>query len=401
MQSPPNATLFARVQLLAPRIAYAACLAMPVALLHARALAEILIASIDILFLLRCAAARDWAWARSPFAVAALLWWAWVVVCSGLGTGGLLVALLAIRLPVFALAVNGWVLGGAEADTRRRALWWMLAAGFAWIALECWQQALLGTNLFGATKYFDGALTGPFTKPRAGPALILLFFPVVVPASVALLQRTSIRARAAGGAVAMGAALTMVMIGQRMPTALMVLGFGFAGLLVPRLRVAAAGALGAGATLVILLPWLSPGTFAKLVSQTSDQLSHFAQSNYGLIFTHAWQASLQHPWFGQGFDTFRRLCPHEGPGCNIHPHNYYLEALVNAGFPGLTLFAALAATAVSRTRGGVLIGLIVAYWPLASTSAFTSMPNAGWVFLLVGMGRDVEFWVRDQGAGKI
>ena len=389
------------------RAAWGACLILPLALLHARAVAEILIATIDLLFVVRCWALRDATIMRRPFTRAACVWWVWLVACSLPHPGSLGQAVLALRLPVLAVAAGDWLLLRPE---RKRALWWATAASLAWIGLECWQQYLSGKNLFGQARWGDGALTGPFNKPRAGPAFILLFFPVIVPASMALFAGRAWH-KPAGAAVLAGAVLTMLLIGQRMPSVLMLLGLGMAAVLVPGLRRPVLGAALAGAVLIASLPVLSPTTYDKLVVQSSRQLHHFGDSDYGLIFSRAVMVARQHPWLGLGFDGFRRSCapilsrewsPTEQltprvRECNIHPHNYYLEAADNAGVPGLIAFCLMVGLALAplarglwrRTdpvRVGLLTGALVAFWPVASTSAFTSMPNAGWVFLVLGAG---------------
>jgi len=398
----------------AERAAFFACLALPPALLHARALAEILIAAIDVLFLWRCVVLRDTAWLRHPFSLAAGAWWVWLALCSLLGTGGLLLGLLAVRLPVLAMALAHWVL--ADAPRRQRAIWLMLALSAAWIALESWQQYLTGRNIFGQERWPDRALTGPFYKPRAAPALILLMFPVLLPILGRLLNSALLAPKIAACLLTALSAATLVLIGQRMPTALMVLGFAASALLLPRLRLAAGAAGLAAVLLVASLPWTSPEAYYKLVGQTALQLAHFSQSDYGLIFTRALTVAQPHPWIGLGFDAFRRTCSApwswHGVGfigiptlqqnggmaaCNLHPHNYYLEALDNAGWPGLVLFSAMAATCMVLLgrglwrsappgRAGLFVGVLVALWPIASTSAFTSIPNAGWLFLIIGFG---------------
>ncbi len=397
-------------------LAFGACLALPLALLHARAVAEMLVGLVDCLFLVDAIRARRGAWLRHPFTMAAAAWWAWLAICSVLGTGGMVLGLVAFRLPLFALAVGTWVFAGpgAAGARRRHMLWIALAVAAGWIALQCWEQYLTGSNLFGQPRWEDGALTGPFHKPRAGPEYILLLFPVLIPLLARLASSPGGRARSV--ALASFAALTMVLIGQRMPTLLMVLGFLASGLLLPRLRVAVAVAALAGLALAAASPWLAPLSFAKLVQQTGPQIAHFAKSDYGLIFLRALTVAQLHPWLGLGFDGFRRGChdfwamhgiawlglPDDnfngGPSaCNLHPHNYYLEALDDAGVPGLVLFCAMVAAALATLarglgrrapplRTGLFVGALVALWPLASTSAFTSMPNAGWVFLILGLG---------------
>ena len=404
-----------RLDRAAAGLAFVACLALPVALLHARAVAEILIASIDLAFLAHVWAGRDLAFLGRRFAWAAAAWWIWLVLCSALGSGGLLLGVLAIRLPILAAALGEWLLAGPAGARRQRWLWLLLAASAGWIAIESWQQYLTGANLFGQARWGDGALTGPFNKPRAGPALILLFFPVLVPAVAALLTGARWR-QACALMLASFAVLTMVLIGQRMPFVLMSLGLVLTGLLLPHLRWAVAAAAVLGAVLLAALPAVSPATQGKLVLQFSDQMRHFAASDYGLIFVRAITVAKLHPWIGLGFDGFRRGCGnfwamhgidwlgiptvnYNGglSACNLHPHNYYLEALDNAGLPGLLLFTVMTGAALlrlghrlSRPPGGLRVGLfvggLIALWPAASTSAFTSMPNGGWVFLLLGFG---------------
>ncbi len=407
-----------RVHAIADQTALYCCLALPLCLLHARAGAEILIAAIDLLFLLHTWLDKDSDWTRRPFTLAAGLWWIWLTLCSAIGTGGFLMGLVALRLPLLALALSEWLLArdGTPIPPRQVWLWRMLAASAAWIALESWQQYLTGSNMFGQPRFGDGALTGPFNKPRAGPGFILVFFPALVPAVMAMMNRRAILARLAGLLVAALAVLTMILIGQRMPTVLMLLGLALLALVLPRLRLVVAGAAIAGALLVAATPVISRPTYDKLVVQFTDQMRHFGQSDYGLIFVRAVNVAQLHPWIGLGFDGFRRGC-HDmraahgiawlaiptvnfnggTAACNLHPHNYYLEAADDAGLPGLALFTAMVATALvplgtglarrpDPLRVGLFVGALVALWPVSSTSSFTSMPNAGWVFLILGFG---------------
>ena len=395
------------------RIAVPCVLILPIALLYARALAEILIGVTDALFLIHVSAARDTAWLRRPFVWAAGAWWLWQIMCSALGTGGLVLALVAFRLPLLAVALGAWALASARA---RRRLWYMLAASVTWIVVESWEQDLTGRNIFGVPRYGDGALTGPFNRPRAGPALILTLFPVLVPLTAGLLGASRLRVKLAGVLTAVLGVVTVLMIAQRMPSMLLFLGLVVTAALLPTLRLGVAAAVLAGLLVVAATPVVAPEAYQKLVVRTQEQLTNFVYSPYGEIWVRAAVIAEQHPWTGLGFDGFRRGCsdprairglPALGvtlaqariatDACNIHPHNYYLEAADNGGVPLLVLFAAMVAAAwltlarglrrgLSPLRAGLLVGFTLAMWPIASTSALTSMPNAGWIFLLLGMG---------------
>ena len=96
---------------------------------------------------------------------------------------------------------------------------------------------------------------------------------------------------------------------------------------------------------------------------SAEQMLHFPDSHYGQIAARAVAIAAAHPVFGAGFDGFRRLCEDpayfqgwrggDGGGaaiCVQHPHNFYLQALVEGGVPGLLLFAALACGLAVRPR---------------------------------------------------
>ena len=79
-----------------------------------------------------------------------------------------------IRLPLFAKALEEWMLTGPK---RQMSIQFSIAIAGVWIVSQCWEQYLTGSNLMGYPRWLDGALTGPFHGPRAGPALMLTFFP--------------------------------------------------------------------------------------------------------------------------------------------------------------------------------------------------------------------------------
>ena len=71
--------------------------------------------------------------------------------------------------------------------------------------------------------------------------------------------------------------------------------------------------------------------------------------------------------------------------------------------PGLILFCILAfawlrplAAGLWRDpdplRVGLFAAILIQLWPLASTSAFTSMPMGGWFFLLLGFAMAETRW---------
>jgi len=398
------------------RAGFYAVLAVPIFLVHGRVLGEALMVLLALGFLLRAAWLRTWSWLATPWLVIGLLWWGWIFLCSlpRPGAGGLAAsvqALAALRFLIFVAALEHWLLREGLA---RRWLQRVLALAALYIALQALVQFATGKNLFGAPRGGDGELTGPYRKPRAGAQFSLLLYPAMLPLLARGLRGASFMR---GEAVALGLAgiAVMVLIGQRMPLLLTLFGLLVAGLWLPRLRMFVLAALLAAAALIGASAIVAPPTFYRLVTKFSDQMAHFPESPYGVIYARARAMTVANPLTGLGFDGFRHYCGEpryfhgwrwpadptdDGGGiggCQLHPHNFYLEAATNGGLPGLLLFAALAgAWLITLGRGlrrdpaplrvGLFVAALIYLWPIASTSAFTSMPLAGFFFVQLGLG---------------
>ncbi|MDQ2801610.1 MAG: O-antigen ligase family protein [Pseudomonadota bacterium] len=409
----------------ADRIALTTVMLIPLLLLHAHGIAEVAIGIADVCFLVRSALVCDWSWLRPSWMRISLLWWAWLVVCSapipGLGLGeagwgGLVQAVAIGRFLVLIAALQHAVLRERRA---RRWMFALIAAAVAWIAAQSLLQAASGHNLWGHVRGRDGELTGPFAKPRAGPPLARLLFPVLVPAAARLLARPGVLARAGAYALLLGGMCVMVLIGQRMPVLITGLGLVVVGLLLRRLRPVVLAAGLAGLALVAASAAVSPPAYHRLVLKFDAQMQNFPTTQYGELAARAWAIGVQHPLTGRGVEGFRTGCmlPRyfrptfdgrigDGGGaviCANHPHNFYLEALDDGGFPGLALFSATALAWMAPLAGGLWrrpdplrVGLfasvLIQLWPLASTSAFISMPMGGWLFLLLGWGLAEARW---------
>ncbi len=399
------------------RVALIAALLTPVFLMHGHAIADGMIGLVDVCFLARCALARNWAWVRSGWMPLGLAWWGWLVICSlplpalDVGEGGIGSAIQAaatIRFLLFAAALQVSVL---RRSAVRRWMYGVLAACTAYMLLNVALQFLTGHNLYGHGPAPAGELTGPFDKPRAGPPLARLILPVIVPPAAYLLARRRAPGTVAACLLLLVSACLVVVISQRMPTVLTATGMLLSALLLPRLRPVVVIALLAGGLLVGASAMVSPPTWKRLVVQFSSQLEDFDRSHYGFLYGRSMTMAEQNPLTGRGYDGFRSGCPLARYGeaelertrarfngaevCTPHPHNFYLQALTDGGFPGLLLFCSLAAAWLLQVgrgvwrnpmplRVGLFASILVQLWPVQSTSSFFGMPMGGWFFLLLG-----------------
>lgn len=417
------------LNLLIERVALAAMLLVLPALLYTRGLADTLFSITSILFLIHCGRTRNWAWVRQGWVPFAGIWWIWEMICSlplpppFYGSWpSLFQAIVMVRFFVFLAALEHWLLR----DPRPRVwLRWVVQATAFYIGIQCLFQWLTGRNFFGDGRFVDGELTGPFFKPRAGPELVRILWPAVLPPVMALIANRSIILRSAGVALAGISIATMVLIGQRMPVLLTGLGLVVSALLLPRLRPVAIVAVVVGGVVLAASPIISPPTYYRLVEKFSRQMDHFQVSPYGYLLRRADEMTEQNPWVGRGFNGFRTGChfpryfvgwthkPGDNGGgaaiCKQHPHNFYTQASTDGGYPGLFLFC-LMVLAWMRDVGrglwrdpdpirvGIFVAALVHLWPIASTSAFTSLPVSGYFFVVLGWGFAETRWRQPAAA---
>ncbi len=400
-------------------------LSLPLLLMHAHGVAEGFIAVADVCFLGWCALEDNWTWIRSRWLWVAVCWWLWLVICSmpvpalGLGEGGSRSLFQALATARFLLLVAAIEHLGLRRPSARNWLYRLVTASAVWIGINCLIQLGTGRNLIGWPPGGDGELTGPFGSPRAGPALSRILLPAILPPAVSLLDARGRLKTAYAYALLLSGVLIMVLIGQRMPLVLTMLGLLVVAILMPQLRLAILGATLAGLLLLAASPVVAPAAYFRLVDKFSAQLEHFSTSPYGLLYARAWEIGRRNEVTGLGFDGFGTGCPQaayfrptfdnriqDGGGAKIcwdHPHNFYLQALDDGGFVGLALFGATAiAWLVPLGRGllrnpeplrvALFATAVFQLWPIQSTSAFTSMPMGGWFFLLLGWGMAESRW---------
>ena len=394
------------------RIALVSTLIGPLLLMHAHGFAEASMSIAGLCFLLRSAATGDWAWAKTPWVAIALVWWAWTVVCSlpvpslGLGDGGphsLLQGLVAIRFPLFAAALAFGVLRDAAP---RRWMFNTIAASAGYVAVHLVFQFLFGVSLYGVPWAWDTILTGPFGTARAAPLMARILPSVLIPFAARYLDH-----RFLPYIILLGGLAVVTIVGQRIPVLLMGGSLVVAAFLIPRLRPMA---LSAAIMLAVLIPSfavISPATYQHMVRRTAFLAETFAVSAYGEMYNRSTEIGLQKPWTGTGFDGFREACPKpryfrpsfdgsvpDGGGagiCWVHPHNFYFQALVDGGLPGLALFCAFGiACLIPLGRGllrdpdplrvGLFVTILSQLFPIQSTPSYWSMPMGGWFYLLLG-----------------
>jgi len=130
-------------------------------------------------------------------------------------------------------------------------------------------------------------------------------------------------------------------------------------------------------------------------------LKDFKNSPYGEIYNTAFQIWMDNKLTGIGLNNFEEVCKNldryniynKNFGCSAHPHNYYVQALVESGFPGLILFITLMMFFLYKFKDfkrnefqiiGLII-LLVIFWPIMSTGSFLKNGNMIFISYLIGI----------------
>ncbi|MGF1475162.1 MAG: O-antigen ligase family protein [Geminicoccaceae bacterium] len=392
--------------------------ALPPLFVIGRAPADVIVILIALTFIARQLAQRETKPFREPWFATATLFWLYATAVALTAENVALsfeTAAAFIRFPVFALALQYWVLRDPQV---RRWCVGSLAAAVAFVALDTVLQGVSGQSVFGNPPFNEWRLTGPFQAPVPGAFLAKTFF-VVWGAGTAF-------ALAKGGRWSLALAVvppiivgaTIALTGERAALLTFGLALGLVGLLVPALRKWALSAAVVLALIAGALASLHPRINEVVNYTLTMDVSNFWEQRYGVLFRTGFAVWWLDPVTGVGPRQFRVHCANPAFEeidtlewrCGNHPHNPLVELLAETGVIGLTLVIAFTGLGLIRAgpalkRGGPLaaattiamLGLLVFWWPVQSTMSFWPTWNAvlywllfGWMLTLAAIGSEPE-----------
>ncbi|AXI03105.1 O-antigen ligase family protein [Aquirhabdus parva] len=311
-------------------------------------------------------------------------------------------SLIFIRWPAFGLVLCCLVFTDANRLRifERSALFF-----FLFIALDSILQYCLGRDIFGHQPV-GTRLTGPFSKLMPG-SYALRIYPMAL---VALLLISSKLPKPRFLALVVGMiALSQVfafLTGERIVFLLFgMINFVLLIALIYQEKLSfkfIGGAAVAFIALAVSAVVLAPKMFARTVMSFFDQLSNFQNSSYYQVFHTAIILWEQSPIVGIGTRYFNRGCEalprvlHPDEGCEVHPHNIYLEWLSQNGVIGLAIFLIILFLIFRVLWRGldfknnllqsvvVFVAPIMLFWPLTSSMSMQTNNYAGLVWLLLG-----------------
>lgn len=377
------------------RLAFTMAAVIPVVLVYSRALADIFASGIGMLFLLRSWRAGDWSWVRDPFVALALAAWIWLLGVSSLAADIPRAYALALpwgRYVLLFIALREWVLKDGV------AVQWLVRVAtifLAYVVVDTLWQYATGVSLSGYPIADGNRLTGPIGDPKVGIFLAKLTLPIFIVGWSFAAIRQNARLECVGYVlISVLAVIAVLLSGERVAFASLALGLCTAGSVMAvgdsRWRVPFVAGI-TGFFVVVVTAFVYVPSVHERFHQLFEIFTQFDDSPYGQLLSASKIIAMDHLWFGAGPGGFRALCPALLAAgtvtyCDLHTHNPYLEWWVEAGVPGLIVFAMMVLCLVRtgyrrvRTRQGMerffsavfLAVCAVQFFPLMSTQSYMS-----------------------------
>lgn len=378
---------------------------LPILFIIGRAPADIAVSLIAMLFLARSALGLGWAWLRTSWVVAALVFWGYLLLVSAIAISpeeSYSRALPFLRFVLFAAALQHWLL--VDKTTLRRFLT-SLALTVGFVLLDCLYQYVTGVDVIGRTAQGPSRLTGPFANDVVGTFLAKVSLPLLGWWFVWSAARRHL-SWSIGGVLALFIGLVILLSGERTALVSYAMGLGIIILAVrairwPLLTIGLAGMIGLGAIIAN-----DDDLNERFVSVTTADFQDFWNNRYGIIFVRAIEAWEQAPITGVGLKNFRLTCEtenfrHAGPvetWCFNHPHTPYLEVLSETGIIGLVLFLLMIGLILKDIITGwrpsrpdfplvaaSAASLIMFLWPVMVSKSLFANWNAMLFWLAIGL----------------
>ncbi len=139
----------------------------------------------------------------------------------------------------------------------------------------------------------------------------------------------------------------------------------------------------------------------KLQPSMIEILKNFKDSAYGQIYMSALHMWTNYKLTGIGLNNFEAVCTNEIKykkfnqefGCTTHPHNIYIQFLVETGFIGLIIFIFILFLLFKKIYESRIIefkiflfsALLTIFWPVMSTGSFLKNWNMVFISLIISL----------------
>lgn len=334
-------------------------LTVPLCLVLGRAVADIMMGVVSLGFIAHTTLTRDWSWLKKPWVKAALVTWAYLVLCGLLADydthSAIKDGMTWGRFPLFAIAFGTWLL---PLDRNYKWLRISLVAVLGFVAVDTLVQFFTYKSLSGhPIPEYPGRLSGPFNRLVVGVFLARLAMPAIgLLFSWGQQQKNMLLRYGAPLCFIVLIGVTILLSGERAAFLSFLCSIFVFWLFSKHLRLAMIPAVAVAIMIGVSAATMLPSFLYRMFQNTESILTHFDQSPYGLVFGDAITAWKSSPITGVGLNNFYPACENGGAAagyhsvtpwlknefhCARHAHSLYLEWLAETGLIGFTCLGVL------------------------------------------------------------
>ena len=423
------------------KISFFLLIFMPFAIIIGQAPSDIIVSTISILFLINSVFKKDWAWIKIKWVKIIFFLWLYLIFASLFAidvTVAFEHAALFLRFFIFAVALQYWIL--IEKKFLKYILYSIFAA-FIFVFIDTFYQFLhfdlnkgYGPDILGFYSNDHFRLTGPFRSNIPGAYLSKFFFIFFLFTIIKLKKSNNAN-------LIFVPLLTLVMFlifltGEAMSFASIGLGVLILFFIEKKFRKKIFLSLAILFCLISLAVKFNPiwqkieiieknpwhdGTVYQITKPCENDknkickkefktqpffyevLTNFSKSAYSETYKQAITIWKDYPFLGIGIKNYTNACNLEKYKknlkyffCTTHPHNFYIQWLLETGILGLIGFIILLFTWFSYFYKNItknnypliyapILSFFVLFWPIMSTGSFFSNRNATMNWFIIAL----------------
>ena len=414
---------------------------LPFAIILGQAPSDIIVSTISILFLINSTIQKDWSWTKKKWVKIIFFLWIYLILASFFALDikiALEHSILFVRFFIFAIAIQYWVLSN---EKHLNTVLYSLLIAFFFIFIDTFYQSInfdlskgYGPDLLGYYSNDHFRLTGPFRSNIPGAYLSKFFFILFLFILIKLgksnkysflftfiLSSTFFLVFLTGEAMSfasMGLGLIILFFFERKFRKKIFLSLCFVFFFI--LLTIKYNPIWNKIEIIEKNPWHN-GTVYQLDIPCEDNknqickkkfktqpffyevLNNFEKSAYWETYKQALTIWRDYPIFGIGIKNYTNACKLEKYKenlkyffCTTHPHNFYIQWLLETGILGLFGFIILLfiwskhfINIIEKNTSPLIyspiLSLIVLFWPIMSTGSFFSNRNATMNWFIIAL----------------
>jgi O-antigen ligase len=377
------------------KVAHIFWLLGPFILLIERTPADVWVTLLALTFAVRAAIKREGAWLKVFWVRAGFVFWFWCIFAGAVSefpAYSVGEALVWFRFPLFAMATAFWL------ARDKRLLYAMLVSTAIGLVVMC--GILTAEILIEGQK--GGRLMWPYGDLVPGNYVAKVGLPAFT-IMVALAVSVRGRVAALSGVIALFTMAISVMTGERINFLIRACGGMLAGLVWKPKWGRYLGLVAIEVLAVVVIFSALPGTASRYTDEFIAGATNPQESAWLKTINGGWQVAQDNMMFGIGTANYRLvsyegiLDKYENVKPDVHPHNYYVQMLLETGLIGFILgvvflwsiiWACFRASFRNRDNVFIATAWVIPFgifWPIATSADFFGQWNNIFIWSAVAL----------------